>query len=75
MVLGKLSRSACKDLVDPDHLQLVAQLVDRPHGTPQLARIDPAGPVRGRSGGACLGVDQLAGRDDLCSIPQLDRDV
>jgi hypothetical protein len=75
VVLGKRSRSPCKGLVESDHVQLIAQLVDRPHGSPQLARVDPAAAMRCRGGSACFGVDQLAGRDGLCAIPQLDRNI
>lgn len=75
MMLGQLSRSPCKGLVNADHVQLIAQLVDRPHGSPQLARVDPAAPMRGRGGSTCFGIDQLAGRDGLCPIPQLNRDI
>jgi hypothetical protein len=75
MVLGQLSSSPCKPLVNADHVQFAAQLVDHPRGSPQLARVDPATPMSGSSGSTCLGIDQLAGRDGLCSIPQLNRDI
>lgn len=75
MALGKLSRCSRKRVVDPDHVQFAAQLVDRSDRGPQRARVDAAIALRGGRGGARFGVDQLAGDDGLCAVPQLGSDV
>jgi hypothetical protein len=75
MALGELSGSSCKRVVEPDHIQLVAQGFDRPDCSPQRARVDAAAAMRGGSGSTCFGVDELTGGDDLCPVPQLDGDV
>jgi hypothetical protein len=75
MALGKISGCSHERVVDSDHVEFAAQLVDRSDRGPQRACIDASTTLRGGRGGACLGIDQLAGDERLCAVPQLDGDV
>jgi hypothetical protein len=75
MALAKLSRCARERVVESDHVQLTTQLVDRSDRGPQRARVDASTALSGGRGSACFGVDQLAGGDGLCTVPQLGGDV
>lgn len=75
MALGKLSRGSRERVVETDHVHFAVQTIDRPHRGAQRVGVDAATALRGSRGSARFGVDQLAGRDGLCAVPQLDGDV
>jgi hypothetical protein len=71
MALGKRSRCSREGVVEADHVQFATQLVDRSDRGPQRAHVDAAIALCGGRGGACFRVDELAGGDGLCPVPQL----
>jgi hypothetical protein len=75
MALGKRSRRSCELAVESDHVQFAAQFVDRSDRRSQRVSIDAAIALCGGRGGACFGVDQLAGGDGLGAVPQLGGNV
>jgi len=56
--LGELACGPCERGVNADHVQLLAQLLDASHSTPERARIDPSSSMRGCRRGARFGVAQ-----------------
>ena len=75
VALCNFSSRSRECVVEADHVQFATQPVDRPDRGPQRARVDAATAMCGGRGGTGFGVNQLAGSDGLCVVPQLGGNV
>lgn len=68
---GKVACGACEWLVDADDVQLVVEALQRDLRRAVSGRADDAAALGRGQGGTGLGVEELAGDEEVGSVPQL----